>query len=465
MSRPDRHSLVSRRQILQGGFVSVGAALLAACSAPAAPSPTAAPAAPAAAAPAAAPTATTAPAQQAANTSKGPTTIVYWRPVKGKGEENGTNQITGDFGKANAGVSFKVEYIPNNDMPQKYQGALATNSGPDIWSLDTEYPAVYASLGALAEVPSDLANFVKANAFANPLNEVIYKGKVIAVPLDSSDLYLAYNVKLLQDAGIDASKGPADWNALTDMLAKLTKRDSSGKLTQAGIDYDPTDEWTFDVFLGSAGAHRWHTLDQVDFLEPGFVAATQFTQDLVLKHKAWEIGTLGDPGDPFTHGKAAMTLAGPWTVTGMRTDAPNLEWRSWINPPMTAGGQSGTTLGGWHLGIYTKSKNADLSWAFIQFHLKNDNRVLWYKLTARAPAWKDVAEDDIFKADPNVATSVKQLSGVVGFGTPASPAYLDVQDAVTTVLDRTVKQKEDVKKVLTEEKGKVDPTFASKNKG
>jgi multiple sugar transport system substrate-binding protein len=424
------HSLaVSRRQLLYGGFLAAGSAILAAAS------------------------------------TSGPVNMVYWRPVKGKGEENGTTQITGDFTKANPNVTFKVEYIPNDDMPQKYQGALATNSGPDIWSLDTEYPAVYASLGALAEVPGELGNFVKANAYANPLNEVVYKGKVIAVPLDSSDLFLAYNVQLLQDAGIDTSKGPADWNAWTDMLTKLTKHDSSGKLVQAGLDYDPTDEWGFDVFLGAAGAHRWHTLDQVDFLDPGFVAATQYTADLVLKLKTWEIGALGDPGVPFTHGKAAMTLAGPWTVTGMQTDAPNLKWLSWTVPPMKAGGTSGTTLGGWHLGVYTKTKFADQSWAFIQFHLKNDNRLLWYKLTARAPAWKDIAEDKLFTADPNVATSVQQLSGVVGFGTPASPAYLDVQESVTTILDRTIKQKEDVKKVLTDEKAKVDPTFAQKNKG
>lgn len=468
MSQSERHLLVSRRKVLYGSLLAAGGALLAACSsaAPTAPTPApqvAAPAPTAAATqpPAAAVTPTAAPAQQAASASKAPANIVYWRPVKGKGEENGTNQITGDFTKANPNVTFKVEYIPNNDMPQKYQGALATGTGPDIWSLDTEYPAVYASLGALAEVPGEMASFVKANAFTNPLNEVIYKGKVIAVPLDSSDLFLAYNVKLLQGAGIDTSKGPADWTELAAMLTKLTKRDSSGKLTQAGFEFDPNDEWTFDVFLGSAGAHRWHTLDQVDYLEPGFVAATEFNRDLVQKHKVWDVGGLEDA---FTHGKAALTLAGPWTITGMRKDAPDLEWKSWVNPPMKAGGESGTTLGGWHLGIYTKSKNADLSWAFIQFHLKNDNRILWYKLTARAPAWKDVADDQIFKSDPNVATAVKQLAGIVGFGIPASPAYLDVQDSVTTVLDRTVKQKEDVKKVLTEEKTKVDPVFAQKNK-
>lgn len=460
MLRPDRYSLVSRRRVLQSGLVAAGAALLAACSSPAAPTPAAAPTQ----APAAANQPTAIPAQPAAS-SGGAVQIVYWRPVKGKGEENGTTQITGDFTKANPNVTFKVEYIPNNDMPQKYQGALATNSGPDIWSLDTEYPAVYASLGALAEVPGDLGNFVKANAFPAPLNEVLYKGKVIAVPLDSSDLWIGYNVKLMQDAGIDTSKPPADWNEWTAMLTKLTKHDSSGKLVQAGLDYDPSDEWTFDVFLGSAGAHRWHTLDQVDFTDPNFVAATQFTADMVLKYKIWEIGALGDPGDPFTHGKAAMTLAGPWTVTGMKQDAPDLEWKSWITPPMKAGGESGTTLGGWHLGIYSKTKHADQAWSFIQLHLKNDNRILWYKLTARAPAWKDIAGDQLFQADQNVAVSVKQLSGSYGFGTPASPAYLDVQDEVTTVLDRVIKQKEDVKKVVTEEKAKVDPAFASKNKG
>jgi multiple sugar transport system substrate-binding protein len=470
VNRAGRRTLFSRRDVLYGGLLAAGGALLAACSSAPAAAPTAAPqatqapAAPAAAAaatPTAAAQATQAPAAQAASSSAAAMTIVYWRPVKGKGEENGTKQITGDFTKANPNVTFKVEYIPNNDMPQKYQGALATNSGPDIWSLDTEYPAVYASLGALAEVPGELANFVKGNAFPNPLNEVIYKGKTIAVPLDSSDLFLAYNVKLLQEAGVDASKGPADWNELATMLQKLTKRDSSGKLTQAGMEFDPNDEWTFDVFLGSAGAHRWHTFDQVDYLEPGFVAATQFNADLVLKHKIWDVGGLEDA---FTHGKAAMTLAGPWTITGMRQDAPDLQWLSWTNPPMKAGGESGTTLGGWHLGIYTKTKYADQSWAFLQFHMKNDNRLLWYKLTARAPAWKDISEDQNFKSDPNVATSVKQLSGIVGFGTPASPAYLDVQDSVTTVLDRTVKQKEDIKKVLTEEKAKVDPVFAQKNK-
>lgn len=471
MMRLNPPPLLSRRRILQGGLAAIGASLLAACGSPAAPSPSAqAPAmqptqagAGQAAQTAAQPT--QAPAQQASAGSKGPATIVYWRPVKGKGEENGTKQITEAFSKDNANVTFKVEYIPQETLPQKYQSGLATNTGPDILTLDTEWPSVYAALGALAEPPPDLQNFVKQNAFQIVQDVATYKGKIVAIPQDSSDLFLAYNVKIFKDAGISTEKGPADWDELVSLAQKLTKRDSSGKLVQAGLDFDPTDEWGFNVFLASAGGHRWHNLDGVDYLEAPFVSATQFNQDLVLKHKVWEIGALGDPGDPFTHGKAAMTLAGPWTITGMKQDAPDLEWRSWLNPPIKADGKSGTTLGGWHLGVYAKTKSLDTVWSFLQYHVKSENRILWYKLTARAPSYKDIVNDDIFKSDPNVAVEVQQMAYNSATGIPASPAYLDVRDNVTQILDRTVKQKEDVKKVLTEEKAKIDKVFVEKSKG
>jgi len=395
----------------------------------------------------------------------GATNIVYWRPVKGKGEEGGTTQITQAYAKANPGTTIGVEYIPEATLPQKYQSSLATGTGPDILTLDTEWPAVYAALGALADVPQEIAGVIKANAFQNTLEVTTYKGKSVAVPLDSSDLVLSYNVKILGDAGIKTDKGPADWNELAAMAVKLVKRDSAGKMTQAGIDYDPGDEWGWNIFLSTAGGRRWHNLDGVDYLEAPFVAAMQYNSDLIYKHKVLDIGVLGGAGDAFTHGKSAMTFAGPWSVQGLATDAPDMKWGSWLIPPMTAGGPSGTTLGGWNLGVNAKSKQADATWKFITYNMKDEQRVIWYTLTKRAPAWKDIAENPLFKADPNVAVLVQQLGFPTGMGNPPSPGYLDVRDDVTTCLDRIIKQKEDVKTVLADEKAKVDKTFVAKSKG
>jgi ABC-type glycerol-3-phosphate transport system substrate-binding protein len=242
-------------------------------------------------------------------------------------------------------------------------------------------------------VPPDLTTFIKNNAFKNTADVTTWKGKSVAVPLDSSDLVLAYNVKIFDAAGIKTDKGPADWNELADMATKLTVRDSAGKLTRAGLDYDPNDEWAWNVWLATAGGRRWHTFDGVDYLEAPFVAAVEMNRDLIYKYKVNDVGALVDA---FTHGNAAMTLAGPWTVTGMKTDAPDLQWRSWLIPPMKAGGESGTTLGGWNLGVNSKSKVADATWQFIQYHMANENRLIWYKSTARAPAWKDLGDNDVF---------------------------------------------------------------------
>jgi ABC-type glycerol-3-phosphate transport system substrate-binding protein len=474
---------LSRRQVLGTGLGLVAGALLAACGQAAAPpastpapsepakaagaAPTNTPAAAAAAKPAEATAAkpaeatpTVAAAAQASG--KAAVTIAYWRPVKGKGEEEGTSSITESFSKANPNVTFKVEYIPEETLPQKYQSGLATNSVSDILTLDTEWPAVYAGVGALADPPPDLQSFIKNNAFGIVQEVATHKGKFVAVPIDSSNLVLGYNVKLVKDAGLDPEKAPADWAEFADLAARVTKRDGSGKLQQAGFTTPWAGEWDWDTWLAAAGGRRWLSLEGVAYLEPPFVAAAQLFPELIFNKKVDDVAGIEDA---FTHGKAAITTAGPWTVTGMKKDAPDLEWKSWLIPPMKAGGTSGTTLGGWHLGVYTKSKVADPTWQFIQHHLKNENRVLWYKLTARTPAWKDVADDPIFKSDPNRITMVKQMATNVAAGLPSSPGYLDVRDNVTVVLERIMKNKEDVKKVLTEEKAKIDPIFAQKSKG
>ncbi|HEY3109978.1 MAG TPA: extracellular solute-binding protein [Chloroflexota bacterium] len=399
-------------------------------------------------------------AAQTRNVGKAAITLAYWRPIKGKGEETGTNQITEAYAKAHSNVAFKTEFIPQDNLPQKLQGGLATGTGPDIMALDTQWPVVYAALGVLADPPNDLQGFLKEKTYPLVQTAISHKGKFVAVPLDSSDLVLAYNEKLMQEAGLKTDRAPADWTELMQWAEKATKRDGAGKLTQSGL-WTDWSEWDWTAWLAAAGGQWWHTLEGVDYLEPPFVDAMQLYQDAIYKHKVFDVGTLPDA---FTQGKAAMILAGPWTVTGMKQDAPNLKWGSWLVPPMKAGGASGTTLGGWHLGANAKSKNAETIWDFVNFHLTTENRVLWLKLTARTPPYKDLADDAIFKGDPNVETMVKQMSFNEGHGKPSSPAYLDVRDNITQVIDRVIKQHEDIRKVLGEEKAKIDKVFVEKSK-
>jgi multiple sugar transport system substrate-binding protein len=447
MNSPSSRTLSRRRSIAAG--LGAAGALLVACGPRDAPIGTA----PSAGAPPA----------SGAPTGGGPATIAYWRPVRGKGEESATAQITEAYSKANPSVGFTVEYIPDDALLQKYQSGLATNTGPDILTLNTEWPAVYAGIGAVADPPGELQTFIKENTYPAVQEVASYKGRFVAVPIDSSNLVVGYNVKLLREAGVDPSTPPADWKELGDLAAKLTKRDASGRLVQAGLETFRawTDEWTWNTWLGAAGGRRWRSLDALDYLEPPFVAAVELLADWLHGRKINDVAAIPDA---FVHGKAALIMAGPWTITGTAQDAPDLEWGSWLVPPQQAGGRTGTTLGGWHLAANAKSKKLDAVWPFLTYHVRPANKVLWYKLSARTPAWTDVADDPLFRSDPNRATMVRQQGGHVGVGQPSSPAYLDVRDNVTTVLERVLENREDARKVLTEEKAKVEPIFRQKSK-
>jgi ABC-type glycerol-3-phosphate transport system substrate-binding protein len=142
----------SRRRILLASTACVGVALLAACGQTPAPAATPAPVKPAGPtkpAEAPKPTAATPAAKAPAASGKPGITLSYWRPVKGQGEEAGTATITEAFSKASSNVAFKVEYIPEDNLPQKLQSGLATGTGPEIMALEQNWPPVYAALGAV----------------------------------------------------------------------------------------------------------------------------------------------------------------------------------------------------------------------------------------------------------------------------------------------------------------------------
>src|SRR4030042_5595396 len=58
-------------------------------------------------------------------------------------------------------------------------------------------------------------------------------GKLYAIPLEIDGLALYYNKDLFTKAGI--SDPPTDWDTLIENAIELTKTDSSGNITQAGV--------------------------------------------------------------------------------------------------------------------------------------------------------------------------------------------------------------------------------------
>jgi len=484
MRRNDGRTIGRRRLIGVLGLTAAGV-LTVACGAPAAP--TAAPTQPAApppptaaakpTAPAAPPTAqaapsptavakpTAAPAAPTAAPAKAaaPVTITYWRQQRGKGEEEGTTQYADQF-KSKTGNTVQVTYIPGSQMQAKVVSAFASNTAPDVLLVDPGAPQ-YAADNLLAEVPADLSGFIREQAFPAEEVQTSWKGKRYTVPLDASDLVLGYNVKLMREAGVDLAKPPADWDEFTQWAVKASKHDSSGKIVQAGFD-TVFSNWELTAVIGAAGGKWWRSLDKLLLTSPEMVASYNLYRDLTWKYKATTINWMASDqyGNAFTLGKAAMLLAGPWTITTMQSDAPGVEWRSFPMPPRKKADPPGTVLGGYHGSVAAKSKALDQSWDFMRLITGRDNRILWINKTARVSPYKDLGDVKFFDGDPNYDQLTKVLAVAnEGHGDPLSPAAPEVGQAMQTAMDRIWVKNEETEKVLGEEQAKVLPIFLKKN--
>ncbi len=230
---------LSRREFLRNGAgaaLGVGAmGVLAACtpSSPAAPTtaPTAVPAAPAAAA------ATTAPAAAATSV---PVAAASGNPIKlsiwgGYPElEPFYNEVTAAYTQQHPNVTFDIVTQELRSFEQKLAATIPSDTASDIIECSS-YIEKFIEGGFIVPAPDNVVQWDKQSGRYDPaiLSEFTVQDKLYAVPLFVGVPALFYNKQFFADAGI--ANPPATLDEMLSMAQKLTKTDSSGKLTRAGV--------------------------------------------------------------------------------------------------------------------------------------------------------------------------------------------------------------------------------------
>jgi len=230
----------NRRDFLKAAALAVGGAALASCVTPAATTE----------APKAGPTPTTAPAA-----AQG-TTITYW-------------VFWGQYNQKviDAFMPAMLEYIKPNkidirfgvDADNVFLPAVAAGTPPDIGTghkyiqyMSKEQFVVLDEFAAASKI------IQKDNFLPTNWEGAFWKGKMAAVPAIECFVRrgLNYNIKMVQDAGLDPNTPPVTWAEAFTWHKALTKFDASGNCTQFGLDpYDAEGSvWSSD---GYPAAEMW----------------------------------------------------------------------------------------------------------------------------------------------------------------------------------------------------------------
>ncbi|WP_312640982.1 sugar ABC transporter substrate-binding protein [Hydrogenoanaerobacterium sp.] len=317
---------------------------------------------------------------QAIAGSNGNVTIQWWTP---NWDEPESREMAAEFEAANPGIKVELVITDWDTYKSKITTAISTNNAPELSTVLTTDVAPLAKQGLLASL-NELAPAagVKMEDILKPaLDIATVDGKTYGIPFrhDGSGIY--YNVDLLKAAGYDSF--PATWDEMTEMSKKVTngtvtafawplgnQANATTRLVQQLYTYggDVLNEDETKCLLDSdAGKKAMGNI--VNSIKEGYASASSMEIDNTKMR------------DMFGSGQLAFNLTGPFDLDTLKTDYPNLNFKTAVIPG--DGGMGCTTSNGWTIVMAEKSKNKEAAAKLLAYLTTPENQA---RLTDSLPA-------------------------------------------------------------------------------
>ncbi|MCC7106441.1 MAG: extracellular solute-binding protein [Chloroflexi bacterium] len=308
-------------------------------AAPAAPAaPTAAPAQ-AAQAPAAKPekpqpaAAAASPVAAASDYPTGPVKISFWihqLPTM----EPFIKEMAAEYEQKHPNVKIELSMFPSADLYPKLLVAMTGGTGPNVFSVGDWLMDTYRSRNMLAPIPPVNLGYKSLDDMKNAhvtgvLDGGISDGQIYGYPMYAYAYSLFVNKAHFKDAGLDVTKdAPKTWNDAVEVAKKLTKFDSSGRMTRQGFG-EPyfANFWTmieFSYLTRQMGGEILGASGQADPNNEAPIKALKLWGDMVNVYKvtdpAQNVATALLPNEDFVRGNVSMWPSAPWTVPTLKAN-------------------------------------------------------------------------------------------------------------------------------------------------
>ena len=355
-------------------------------------------------------------------------TITWWHSNSGllqTAAETMVQEFNETVGKEKGIIVEAVYQGKSNDVLTKTKALLQEDSHgslPDLVQLDAS--------GVLdvrdSQYLLDMEDLAKADSY--DLDQILpacrlsvtYKGKMIAMPFNSSTILLYYNKTAFDEAGIPSA--PKTLDELAVVAQKLLVHDAKGKVTRYGIANVPT-TYELCVWLGQQNGMSYITDEQnghtgtpskVVFDENGTMETFLEKWKALYRTGALENLT-SDVNSEFASGKVAMMAASTSKLTTvMQMVGDRFELGVASLPMVNDQATGGENVGGGALYAFDNgSGNSEAAWEFVKFATSSEQQLAWHIATGYFPVNAKTYSDDAFltynKENPLFGVAIKQL--------------------------------------------------------
>ena len=338
------------------------------------------------------------------------------------------------------GVEIKLELVPGDALPQKFQAAAQADQLPDLsagWTSAGEKLAPYALEGKILNLSTVDGATEWFEEFApSAIQGVSYTADnqwkvdpgAYLVPLDTNNMQILYNKDLFEQAGI--TDLPTNLDEFIEVSKKLRDADiqpfvsgfSSWPLGSLASMYAdnvvPADVRT----AAYDGSGRYDTPEWIEFLTVfETLAKGGVFADGILGYDMPAAETL------FASGQVGMIFDGSWALGVFNETSPDFKNYGVFMPP-SVGDETLYIPGGVGSTVFVvgTSPNADASVAFLKWLTETDQQKKYAEASFNIPANSQVAEE--LALDENIAAFAAGADKL----TPASPVAM--QGAVVTTM-------------------------------
>lgn len=341
------------------------------------------------------------------------------------------------------GVEVEVVPIPWDQAHDKLLTAVASQEGPDVVQLGTTWIAEFAEAGALADVSVYAEQypetFSQETYFPGAADYMMYEDTMVSVPWYTDTRVLFYRTDVLAEAGY--TEAPTTWEELYECSKTLVEEG----ISQYGISIDKKDQFTY---LNYAWSYGWTFFDEegnLNFDDPIFQQAIEYFGKFFAEGLA-PTDTSTDIMVSFSEGTTPMFISGPWMVSIIQNDYPELEGK-WNVALMPAGTQQTSMMGGSNWCIWEWSDQKDEAAAFIDWMNQPAQQVAWFEIANVLPSNMAAWEDPILAEDPYLSVFGAQLETATAH--PVLPEFEPIMQAIILEADKYYFGEQDIETTMT----------------
>ena len=287
--------------------------------------------------------------------------------------------------------TITTQVLPQDANQQRIQLARRLAAGDpeiDIMSIDPPFTAEFANAGYLAEIPQDMQDAFREQAFESAAQAATWEDQIVVAPFWSNTQVLWYRKSFVEKAGLDMSQ-PVTWDQIIQAAS-----DNGGTVAVQANKYEGYTVWINALIAGAGGNIATETEQgadaQIDIGSQAGQDAAGVIEELSGSEAApadLSVSNEGTAAATFASDVGAFMVNWTFILNGAGYSEDIVNDLGWARYPQTVEGEeSRPPYGGIGLGVNDASDEKEFSVEALECLTSPENQAINAELTGNMPS-------------------------------------------------------------------------------